>query len=359
MVSIVCHIVGMNNKIKDDFINNFIKNNKDVHICDLDKITNQIRNSRKMINLNKELDKIKKSSAKRKQLIKTLNDHWKSSLNKKLDAIFQNNKNKKIILLGLSSFHRNHRVKIKVDTNNKFFVKVNIKQNAKDIVEYNLNKYKEYIIDGSFPIRYLDHEFLMKQRERLIKIYTNMDYKLKTIGALEKWISLKLEINNEDQNGGNISINNILSEYIDDNFIYISSKKEYTEEIVTKTKIRRKSRIDLENLFGKKADSIYGYDLKWLSLISTLPERDKYIRRGFLDYGERMIPFIEEKKENAFELLNNPCYIYKVKRTDFENRIGRYKWKTDKNVKIIKKEFIPSILKELKNCGVKMLKLKY
>ena len=42
-MDILCHIVGMNNKVKEGFYEDIETKYKDVKIVDLDKITNSIR----------------------------------------------------------------------------------------------------------------------------------------------------------------------------------------------------------------------------------------------------------------------------------------------------------------------------
>ena len=41
---------------------------------------------------------------------------------------------------------------------------------------YNLDTYRMNIIEGKFPIKYLEHDFLLNQRKELEEEYTQMGY---------------------------------------------------------------------------------------------------------------------------------------------------------------------------------------
>lgn len=347
--NILCHIVGMNNKIKECFIEYLNNNFINLYMCDIDEITNEIRNMRKMVSLNNKLNKTK--SVNKKKIIKDINETWKKLLEKKLNDEFKKSNNKQIILFGLSTYHQNHRIKIKINTKNLFFFKIDIKKNAKDIVEYNIEKYKDYIIDGTFPIKYIDHEFLIKQREKLIKIYENMGYKMKTLNVLKKWFNLKLD---NHSIGGTKNINMLESEHL-----YVSNEKLFNDKIEIPKIVKRKSKLQLDEFFGKRKDVIPGYKLEWLSLLSVIEDSNKYIKKGFIDYQNETKPFIEELEENAFDKLNKSCYIYKTNIDNFEKKVGMYKYKTYNSISFDEKKYVENIKNKLEELGVKMIKFKY
>ena len=87
---------------------------------------------------------------------------WKENFYLKVSKLVEDSKTK-VILLGLSNFFKNNRVNVKIDSNLKFFVKINLKNNAKNIIEKNLNNYKDEIIEGIFPLDYLNINFLIKK----------------------------------------------------------------------------------------------------------------------------------------------------------------------------------------------------
>ena len=328
---ILCHIVGVNNLTKQKFINEMNGRYENLYFCDLDIITNDIRNSKRVLVLTKAIDE-SKNQTKRKELVKELNDFWKDSVTRRLSAELQAHKNKSIIIMGLSTFHLNHKTKIDIATPNKYFLKVNVKVNAKEIVEYNLKTYKEYIIDGTFPIRYLDHEFLINQREKLMSVYEKMNYAMKTYPMLVKALGVILK-DQPIQMGGSLSL---IKQ--DDVTIWFSSPKRHDGQLST--------------------NESTGYKEKWLSLLSSIKDNNKYFKKGYIDDGNQNRPYIEERSVGALTHLNQSAYLYEIK-SNKNDQMNNFKYKIHKNSPFTKRTMIPNIQTYLKDNGVKIIKFKY
>jgi len=279
MVNIVCHIVGMNNKLKEYFIKFINDNYSDVVIKDLDEITNSIRNNDDMIKLNNKI----KDHSNNKQIIAKINSLWKSTLETKLDNLYKHYANTNLIILGLSTFHRNHKIKVNITTPNKFFVKIDPTKNAKDVIEHNLIKYKDNIVNGTFPLRHLDYDFLINQRERLIEIYSKMNYMQKSFDQIMKFVETSLD----------------------------ETKKEFTNIYVGS---------GLKEI--KLNDKVYGYRYKWLAALASINDINNHIKKGFIEDSGTSTPFIEEKYKNAFNVLDGGCYLYEVNKQPFT----KYNW---------------------------------
>ena len=369
--NILCHIVGINNFIKQKFISELTNKYNNLYFCDLDIITNDIRNGKKVVSLIKNIDKSKKSSNNKKNLVKDLNDYWKKTLDNKLKIILKKNANKIIIILGLCTFHRNHRVKIKIETHKKFFLKTNIKTNAKEIVEYNLKKYKKYIIDGTFPIKYLDHDFLISQREKLIKIYSNMKYVTKTYSTLIKWFDIVLKDQQNihtsgtglQETAGNIGGTQINTLWVGHLSRHENNINIETDKLNSEQPLKRKSRANIEKLIKNdleiKDKYISGYEEKWLALMSSINNNNKYFKKGYIESANNNIPYIEEKENGALDKLKVSGYLYKTKRSDYTNQVSKFKYKAWHDIPFEKRKLIYNIYEYLKDNGVKIIKFKY
>ena len=61
-----------------------------------------------------------------------------------------------------SVLHVKHmKTKINIPADEKFFLKVNLKQNAQEIIKFNLKKYHDDIVEGEFPLEFINLEFFI------------------------------------------------------------------------------------------------------------------------------------------------------------------------------------------------------
>lgn len=332
MVEIIAHIVGMNNKIKDELINLCKVKYSNLVIEDLDKITNKIRSSYDMIDLTQKLKRSHKGSLSRNNLIKNINKIWKDRVNEKLETIYKKNKDKKIIFLGLCTYHRNHKLKVCIETNNKIFLKLESKKNAKDTIEYNLEEYKNEIINGEFPLRYIDYNFLIDQRERLVEIYSNLGYKEKTFTSILNMLEIMLE---------------------DNSAVYVSNSTSQKGGKYNRRKKNIKKLLEMNST--ENYDEYIGYDEKWLALLSSINNYKKHFKKGYLGKGKNKTRFIEERYPNAFELLDVDTNLFKIDKENF-NKINWYKYKNKKSINLENGEYINNVRAYMDNNNIKLIK---
>jgi hypothetical protein len=305
MIEVFSHIVGLNDELKEFFLDNI--SSLDFNIIDLDKITENILNEKGMNEIYDELDKNPKKS---KDIEKKMCNYWKDNFYLRLSKSVDDSK-KKIILLGLSNFFKNSRVNIKIDTNLKFFVKVNLEKNAKNVIEKNLDNHKNEIIEGLFPLDYLNIDFLIKKRQDLLNIYSKLGYEEKIISNIIKIIK-----NNYDN-------------FID-NDLYYGSINKYNKLI--------------------KDKNITAFTAPWLALLSSV--NNKNLKGGFKN-GQS---FIRESKKDEINNLDRECYLYKVDKKNFyQSQDGKgMKFISNKGVKIEEKYYIENILDYLKDNEIRI-----
>jgi hypothetical protein len=179
---LLCHIVGFNNVNKNEFIRdirniNTQDNNpaKELIVKDIDELTDEYINNPATKLLNERL-KIEKDPKKADQYKYQIEHNWSEFVTDKINKILKFYANKLVILIGLYHFIRNHRIKILIDTKNKIFVDIDLDINSKQIIELNVKKYMKDIINGKYPLKYLDYDFLKKQRLDMGEIYKNENY---------------------------------------------------------------------------------------------------------------------------------------------------------------------------------------
>ena len=153
---LTCHIVGLNPVSKKELIEEL--NKKIFNPIDLDQINNEIITDKEMDSMFKQYQKMKESkNDKFKELDKKMSTFWE---NKFLELLNEKVKiDKKNILIGQSNHYKYLGRKINLNTPNKFFIK-NTDDDIKKLISYNLTTYHEDIVNGKFPLEYLDFNFL-------------------------------------------------------------------------------------------------------------------------------------------------------------------------------------------------------
>ena len=243
-----------------------------------------------------------------------MNKFWKSKLEYNIQKFINKNKDKKIIFIGLNTHYRNPRIYVKIDAIFKYFIKLNLISNAKNIIEYNLDHHRNEIIDGTFPLQYLEPDFLIKKREMLQNTYIKIGYKLKSIKNIIQSIDINIKNNN--------NFNHI-------NKIYIG----------TNTKLDGK-------IYPFSQGQLIGYSNEWLALLSIIGKSNNLLKKGFLNNK----PFIKELKKGGLNTLNKNGYIYEVNKNNFayHEKGKSFKFVSNKPSKIEKRIFVPNIYKKLK-----------
>lgn len=307
MDKVLCHIVGVNSSIKGKLINFLTSKKININVIDLDLITDKINQSKEMNELFKQIENIEDKSKKIKDIEKSMVTEWKTKFQKDLDSEIKKHKDK-IILIGMSSYFKNHRINVKIDCKLKFFVRVNLTIHAQNIIENNLNNYKNEIINGTFPLNLLDLESLIQKREILINIYKKFGYQLKSLNSIIEIIASNYNFNMET---------------IQD--LYVATDKKFVKKI----------EIDEANGIG--------YTIPWLAIVSSL--NSKNISKGFKQ-NKAFIKFNQYENKN---ILDNDCYLYKVNTENFyHNKNGKgIKFRASNSVKIDKSYYIDNIKKYL------------
>lgn len=321
MDDIFCHIVGLNDELKKKIIT--ILNSKDFNLefIDLDLITQKIIND-KYMNLmynkyeslyekSKQKGAEKSLTTKYKDIEKKMNLYWKSKFEILLKRACNKAKDKKIILLGLNIHFKNNRINVKIDTKLKFFARLNLIDNAKKIIESNLDNHRDEIIAGTFPLQYLNSEFLIKKRQSLQQTFLKMKYESKSITSI---IS--------------IIINNITRDTIPD--LYISSFEKYEKKF-------------------NSDDRIIAYSVPWLSIISL----EKGFKKGF----KKNNAYIREFNGGKIKDLNKECYLYEVDKNSFYYHENGHsvKFACINEPKILNTFYIENIKTYMDNNGIKLL----
>jgi len=302
---LLCHIVGINNKFKNKFIDDISIISNDIIILDLDDISKKILFDIEYTKLyNKYMIK------KEKELLSKLGQFWKIKFTDNINILLDHNKDKQIILIGLITFYLDYRIKIILNEEimHKFFFNINIDIYIKDNIEFNIDNFRDDIINSKFPLKYLDSEFIKSQREYLRDQYIERDYKLKNYDAIINWIKHKYKHNNND--------NQV-------NSVYVASYNRY------------------EDSYKIISDTIVGYSKKWLALVSLL-SRNK-LKRGITYKDNNLKPILKELVPNAFSDLNKCCYLYEFYP---EKKVDDFRYLID-DKKFINRYYVSNINNEL------------
>ena len=209
-----------------------------------------------------------------------------------------------------------------------FFSRLNLIDNAKKVIEYNLDNHRDEIITGTFPLQYLDSEFLIKKRESLISIYNKKNYENKSINSIISIIYNNIDFNNKIKKIGNL---------------YVSSFQKLTKKITT-TDLKIKS---LNN-----NQRIISYTIPWMSIIAL--DNDDNFKKGF----KQKEGFIKEIKKGSFNNLRKKCYLYEVNKDDFyfHENSNDIKFVSNSTAKILNIYHINDIYNYLVDNGIKMIK---
>lgn len=325
---IVAHIAGMPNNIKTRFMTDFntFHNSNTCSIIDLDVITMEIISEKNMIILYEKLEeltnmkKINKANVKTtnktiKDIEKKINEYWKSKIDNYL--IKELNKNKNIICIGLSTYFKNHKIGIKIVTPIKMFIKLNLFDNARNVIIDNLDNNRDDIINGTFDLNYLNVNFLVRKREDLQYTYEKMSYQLKSYNDICKIVQLGIQ--NVEPDG----------------IFFVSSTN------ITKQEMNKKK-------------NIIGYTYDWLAIISILKNQ---ITKGY----KNNTPFIQEMVPDAFIKLQEPLYIYYTTDTssfmpDITKSNQIYKYTSTKPITKFTSLLLDNPLDKLKKLKIKMIK---
>ena len=255
------------------------------------------------------------NSKKYKEIEKKMIEYWKNKFQLILEKEIKKFKNN-VIVIGLNTHFKNSRIYIKIECKLKFFVRINLDENAKSVIENNLDNHRNEIIDGSFPLEYLEKDFLIKKRENLVNIYKKIGYELKSINSIIRIIN----------NNNNFDMVNVSS-------LYYASQDKQTKKI---------------NIDSR----IIAYTIPWFAAVSCIDCEN--IKKGF----KKNNGFVKQIKRGGFNDLKKECFLYKIDKDDFyvhENGLG-IKFASNQPTKILENYYIENIYDYLSDNGISLIK---
>jgi nicotinamide mononucleotide adenylyltransferase len=321
MKNIFAHIAGVNIESKELVKKSFSK--KMFEIIDLDIITEKIINDKNMLYLynrdeyykNKLKDQnlsklnIKQINNVIKKIDQKMNLYWKVNFDNAINNLISKI-DKLVILVGYNTYFKNHKIYVNINANHKYVQKVNLLDHAKNVVSTNLKEYYEDIINGDFPLEYLNHQMIIKKRNNLVIQYQKMEYQLDSINHI---------------------INAIEIAYNTDvpNMLYFASKENFNKKILL------------------KQNKLIAYEDQWIALISALS--NKNISKGYSSSGQ---PYVKCNPS----ILNTSIYLYYITDTKSFSPIPTknklYKYQSAKQITIYKKVLINNIYEKLKELKI-------
>ena len=275
---ILCHIVGINKNKIQDFVDRVSIN---YNVIDLDKINQIILSDDKIIQLYKQYVSFKNlKNDKYKDVDKKMNIFWEKNMISLIEGELSNKKQN--IIIGYNNHYRNINKKINIDTSNKFMIS-HVKQDTKDIIKYNIEKYKDDIINGIYPVENINYDYLIETRKKMEALYIKNNYMIK---SLESIYSI-LELNNTT---------------INDEGLWVASKQPYN----------MKSKI-----YPIKNDKIYGFTNKSMALLNSFKLDKTMLENGKpIIYKNNTIK-LDIKNNIILDQLKEKRYIYYVDKSTF------------------------------------------
>jgi len=200
---ISCHLIGFNPYSKDYFVKQL--NKKIFNVIDLDSINHEIIRDPKLDKMYKQYQKLKDDkNDKFKEVDKKMSQFWKKNFIEKVES---NVNEKKInILIGQNNHYKSLTKRVNIECTNKFIVKSDTNDEVKAWIKFNIDTYKEDIIQGNFPLEYINYEYLHKKRLTIESIYKKIGYIEKSIEQLKTIIKLIEDSSKIKGNGNEIWI---------------------------------------------------------------------------------------------------------------------------------------------------------
>jgi hypothetical protein len=210
---------------------------------------------------------------------------------------------KKNILIGQSNHYKYLTRKINLNTPNKFFI-TSTDDDIKKIIQYNLENYKDDIINGNFPLEYLDVKFLSKKKQAINQAYLKFGYlekDLKQVKIILKlletkiidipglWIAMK-----ESYNVGSKihpKKNDKVIAYVDPTMAILGSFNFDNEEI---SKVYTGKEIKLKELKPKALDKLKSKRFLYLVSKETFIPHEKGANKKF--FSQTPITVLQKEK---------------------------------------------------------------
>ena len=303
-----CHLIGLNPYSKKTFVDNL--NGKIFNVIDLDVINQEILKHPQLDKMYHQFQKLKSDkNDKFKEVNKKMSQFWEKNF---ITGIEDKISPKKInILVGQNNHYKSLNKRVNIDCTNKFIVKSDVDEEVKAWIKYNLDNYREEIIQGNFPLDYINYEFLHKKRLAIESTY-------KKIGYIEKSLE---------------QINTII------NLIESSTKKTGVEMWVS-----MKEPYNVGSLIHPKvneSNKITGYSDPNVALLGSINFTDGEVKRTF--NGEEIT--LKELKPQSMKKLKTRRFLYLVDGKTFmphESGNGK-KFFSQVPIKVLAKEKIDNV----------------
>lgn len=302
---LICHIIGLNPTDKQKLVS-LTKKYKKYNLIDIDIINNNILNDENMTKMFKSYTRLKKSkNDKYKDLDKKMTKYWEDNM---IVAVYNNVVSKKNnIIIGKNHHYRLLSKKINFNVSNKFILDCDIKSEVKKRIKYNLMVNQDSIVNGTFPLQFLDFNNLVKKRKLFEESYTKNGYikiKIEDLIKMLKgynnnkikgkglWLSLKEPYNI----GSNIYPNNgPIIAYIDPVLSLVSSFNDTIEYEFNNNKVMSFENLDIKKL--SKSRYLY-YVSKENFMLYDTKNNHKYISNNPVEIIEK------EKIKDVYKKLN-------------------------------------------------------
>ena len=125
---------------------------------------------------------------KYKEVDKKMSHFWELNFKDTIDS--KVNQKKMNILLGQNNHYKSLSKRINIDCTNKIIVKSDINDEVKAWIKFNLETYKNEIIEGNFPLDYINYGFLYKKRQVIESTYSKIGYIEKSVDQLNTIVNL-------------------------------------------------------------------------------------------------------------------------------------------------------------------------
>lgn len=186
MNNISCHLIGLNPYNKKELVDTIPKTI--FNVIDLDTINMEILKTPEIDKMYKQYTKLKEDkNDKFKEVDKKMSTYWENNF---IDMIQDQVKPKKInILIGQNNHYKSLAKRVPIECTNRFIIKSS-DTDIKALIKYNLETYQEDIINGSYPLEYIDYKQLQKKRNILDTTYKKIGYIEKTTEQVKMMLDL-------------------------------------------------------------------------------------------------------------------------------------------------------------------------
>ena len=259
-----------------------------------------------MSKLFKSYSKLKKSkNDKYKDLDKKMTKYWEENMVKKVYDLIP--VKKKTILIGKNHHYRLLSRKVNFLVSNKFFIDSNSKEEVKKGIKYNLSAHQDDIINGTFPVEFIDYKHQLKKRQLFEDSYIKSGY---TKIDVESVIDI-LESNSKNKIKGK--------------GLWISLQEPY----------------NIGSKIYPNNKPIYAYIDPVLSLLNSFKNRENSYK-----FESKKVVSIEQKDVKK---LKKARYLYYVSKEEFilAEAKNKHKYITQNPVIILEKEKIKNVYDKL------------